>query len=77
MLKVFRNSAKRVTVSGEDGIEARIDDGRKVWKLSPMDIKSYTRWDDYTKASDEMFHATDTAWAPGTSPARMTRSGRG
>jgi hypothetical protein len=64
MLKVFRNSAKRVTVSGEDGIEARIDDGRKVWKLSPMDIKSYTRWDDYTKASDEMFHATDTAWAP-------------
>ncbi len=45
-------------------LEARIDDGRKVWKLSPMDIKSYTRWDDYTKARDEMFHATDTAWAP-------------
>jgi hypothetical protein len=29
-----------------------------------MDIKSYTRWDDYTKARDAMFHATDTAWAP-------------
>ena len=45
-------------------LEARVDDGRKIWKLSPMDIKSYTRWDDYTKARDEMFAATDTAWAP-------------
>ena len=45
-------------------LEARIDDGRKIWKLSPMDFKSYTRWDDYTKARDEMFAATDTSWAP-------------
>ena len=45
-------------------LESRIDDGRKVWKLSPMDLKSYDRWDDYTKARDEMFAATDTAWAP-------------
>ena len=45
-------------------LEARIDDGRKIWKLSPMDLKSYTRWDDYTKARDEMFQATDTSWAP-------------
>jgi polyphosphate kinase 2 len=45
-------------------LEGRIDDGRKVWKLSPMDIKSYDRWDDYTRARDEMFAATDTAWAP-------------
>ena len=45
-------------------LEARIDDGRKVWKLSPMDVKSYTRWDDYTKARDDMFAATDTGWAP-------------
>jgi hypothetical protein len=29
-----------------------------------MDLKSYTRWDDYTKARDEMFAATDTSWAP-------------
>jgi polyphosphate kinase 2 (PPK2 family) len=42
----------------------RIDDGRKIWKLSPMDIKSYTRWDDYSRARDEMFAATDTGWAP-------------
>lgn len=45
-------------------LEARIDDARKIWKLSDMDLKSYTRWDDYTKARDEMFLATDTAWAP-------------
>ena len=42
----------------------RIDDARKIWKLSPMDLQSYTRWDDYTKARDDMFLATDTAWAP-------------
>ena len=45
-------------------LEARIGDGRKTWKLSPMDLKSYDRWDDYTKARDEMFAATDSAWAP-------------
>jgi len=45
-------------------LTARIDDPRKVWKLSPMDIKSYDRWDDYTRARDEMFAATDTPWAP-------------
>lgn len=42
----------------------RIDDGRKIWKLSPMDIKSFNRWDEYTAARDAMFAATDTAWAP-------------
>ena len=45
-------------------LEDRIDDGRKTWKLSPMDIDSYTRWDDYTRARDEMFAQTDTPWAP-------------
>ncbi len=45
-------------------LSSRIDDGRKVWKLSPMDVKSYDRWDDYTRVRDEMFKATDTAWAP-------------
>jgi polyphosphate kinase len=45
-------------------LEARIDDGRKTWKLSPMDLKSYSRWYDYSRARDEMFRATDTAWAP-------------
>jgi len=45
-------------------LEGRINDGRKIWKLSPMDLESYSRWDDYTRARDEMFAATDTAWAP-------------
>jgi len=45
-------------------LEARIDDGRKTWKLSDMDLKSYSRWDDYSRARDEMFLASDTAWAP-------------
>jgi len=45
-------------------LEGRIDDGRKIWKLSKMDLLSYSRWDDYTKARDEMFQATDTPWAP-------------
>jgi polyphosphate kinase 2 len=45
-------------------LEARIDDGRKTWKLSEMDLKSYSRWYDYSRARDEMFLATDTAWAP-------------
>ena len=42
----------------------RIDDGRKVWKLSPMDLKSYSRWYDYSRARDDMFEKTDTPWAP-------------
>jgi polyphosphate kinase len=45
-------------------LESRIEDGRKVWKLSPMDVKSYNHWYDYSRARDEMFAATDTSWAP-------------
>jgi polyphosphate kinase len=45
-------------------LTARIDDGRKLWKLSPMDLKSYSRWYDYSRARDDMFQATDTSWAP-------------
>src|SRR5262252_8888962 len=48
----------------EKRLKARIDDGRKTWKLTRMDLKSFTRWDDYTRARDEMFMATDTPWAP-------------
>jgi polyphosphate kinase 2 len=48
----------------ERRLRDRIDDGRKIWKLTPMDLKSFDRWDDYTKARDEMFAATDTDWAP-------------
>ena len=45
-------------------LESRIDDPRKIWKLSDMDLKSYGRWYDYSRARDAMLAATDTAWAP-------------
>ena len=45
-------------------LQSRIDDPRKVWKLSGMDLKSYTRWFDYSRARDDMFAASDTDWAP-------------
>jgi polyphosphate kinase len=45
-------------------LQGRIDDPRKVWKLTEMDIKSYTHWYDYSRARDEMFRASDTSWAP-------------
>jgi polyphosphate kinase 2 (PPK2 family) len=48
----------------ERRLAGRINDGRKTWKLTAMDLKSFTRWDDYTEARDEMFSATDTPWAP-------------
>jgi polyphosphate kinase 2 len=48
----------------ERRLASRIDDGRKIWKLSPMDLKSFDRWDDYTEARDDMFEITDTEWAP-------------
>jgi len=45
-------------------LQARIDDGRKIWKLTPMDLKSYAHWDDYTRARDDMFKYTHSEWAP-------------
>jgi len=45
-------------------LQARVDDPRKVWKLSDMDLKSYARWYDYGRARDDMFAATNTEWAP-------------
>jgi polyphosphate kinase 2 len=45
-------------------LESRINDPRKIWKLSDLDLRSYSRWYDYSRARDDMFAATDTAWAP-------------
>jgi len=45
-------------------LKSRFEDGRKIWKLSPMDLKSYSRWYDYSRARDAMFAATDTNFAP-------------
>jgi polyphosphate kinase len=43
---------------------ARIDDPIRQWKLSPMDIESYKRWYDFSRARDLMLHHTDTDEAP-------------
>ncbi|MBA9062308.1 polyphosphate kinase 2 [Methylobacterium fujisawaense] len=43
---------------------ARIDDPLRQWKLSPMDLESYSRWYDYSIARDEMLAATDIDEAP-------------
>ena len=45
-------------------LKSRIHDPRKIWKLSDLDLKSYSRWYDYSRARDAMFAATDTEWAP-------------
>jgi len=44
--------------------QKRIDDPRKQWKLSPMDLKAQEKWDEYTEAKDKMFLATDSKHAP-------------
>ena len=45
-------------------LESRIDDPRKIWKLSSTDLKSYSRRYDYLRARDAMFLATSSEWAP-------------
>jgi polyphosphate kinase 2 len=45
-------------------LTSRIDDPRKIWKLTEMDLKSYRHWYDYARCRDEMFAATDTTFAP-------------
>ena len=51
-------------VEQERRFRARIEDPRKVWKLSPMDVESYNRWYDYSRARDDMITATSTDYAP-------------
>ncbi len=48
----------------EKRFAARIDDPLRQWKLSPMDLESYRRWYDYSKARDMMLKATDSKHAP-------------
>lgn len=48
----------------ENRFQSRIEDPRKIWKLSPMDIESYNRWYDYSRARDIMLQTTDTEFAP-------------
>jgi len=44
--------------------EARLKDPLRQWKLSPMDLESFRRWYDYSRARDKMLEATDTKYAP-------------
>ena len=58
-------------------LEGRINDPRKIWKLSDMDLLSYSKWFEYSRARDEMFRATDTSGLHGLSRTPTTRSGAG
>ena len=44
--------------------EARINDPLRLWKLSPMDLESFRRWYEYSRARDKMLEATDSKYAP-------------
>ena len=48
----------------EKRFRARATDPRRQWKLSPMDVESWNKWVDYSKARDAMFEHTNTEWAP-------------
>ncbi|MFJ4294136.1 polyphosphate kinase 2 [Cupriavidus sp. NPDC089707] len=45
-------------------LKGRIHDNRKIWKLTDMDLRSYSRWYDYSRARDAMFAASDSDYAP-------------
>jgi polyphosphate kinase 2 len=61
LIKIWLEVGKK---EQEKRFAARIDDPLRQWKLSPMDVESFTRWDDYSKARDAMFEATDSEHAP-------------
>lgn len=44
--------------------ESRLNDPLRQWKLSPIDLQSITRWEEYSRAKDDMLIHTDTPWAP-------------
>ena len=48
----------------EERLRARDEDPRKIWKLTGMDLKSFTHWYDYSRARDAMFAATDMPETP-------------
>ena len=53
---------------------SRLDDPVRQWKLSPMDLESIYRWEDYSRAKDEMMVHTDTPPARGSSSSPTSRS---
>jgi len=74
LIKYFFDVSQNVQ---EERFKARAEDPRKHWKLSPMDLESWARFWEYTKAYDTMIEATDTEWAPWYKvPADDKRSAR-
>ena len=61
LIKYFFDISQEVQ---EKRFRARAEDPRKHWKLSPMDLESWARWWDYTRAYNAMIRATDTDIAP-------------
>ena len=61
LLKYFFDVSQQVQ---EERFKARAEDPRKHWKLSPMDLESWARYWDYTKAYETMIRETDTDYAP-------------
>ena len=57
-------------------LEGRINDGRKIWKLSPMDLKSYSRWFDYSRARMRCSQRPTLRGRPGSWCGPTTRNGR-
>jgi hypothetical protein len=58
-------------------LKARIDDGRKIWKLSPMDLKSYSRWYDYSRRATRCSRRPTLRGRRGSWPSPRTRSACG
>ena len=61
LIKYFFEVSQKVQ---QERFAVRAKDPRRHWKLSPMDLQSWARWWDYTKAYDRMIRETDTEWAP-------------
>jgi hypothetical protein len=59
-----KSKTPRTARSEGAALKSRFQDGRKIWKLTPMDLKSYSRWHDYSRARDDMFSHTDNDVAP-------------
>jgi polyphosphate kinase len=61
LIKIWLEVGKK---EQEKRFEARIEDPMRQWKLSPMDVGSFARWYEYSRARDLMLEATDTKQAP-------------
>jgi polyphosphate kinase len=61
LIKIWLEASKK---EQQRRFEARIADPLRQWKLSPMDLESYRRWYEYSRARDMMLTATDTKASP-------------